>query len=458
MSFSVLGKRTAAVVKDRARLLDKVKTQNMASRAISFNKGSIMRERGDMNMVSLLLNEDTVGHGDEVMDLLAKARKLECVVAFAKASFLKLIGEALTTALQRGLTARFVIGLSMHVTDPKALNFLWTLRNKYGIQFYLSNSDYTFHPKIYAFQSAEESTVLIGSANLTQGGLAGNYEASAKIKDADGKFTASVTQFVDGLIDAKEIVLATKRRISDYEKEFIVFQASRKVAEKRAENLRKEKEVSLSVLGGILEIMKRDHSEFGFSRQQETRKENRKTALTVLSTMVNRKAEIRRNFLEKYDSLIRQFHSGGLHRSKTRIAQQSGHFLAAIGDIMGRPGLSEVDAFDLLLGHFQHIPGAGINVLTEILHAIDNKRYAVMNQNAVSGMLCAGIEEYPLHPSKTNVTGARYARYCQQADQVRKRLRLNDFTELDSVFNYAYWDQAGREDEDNQDALEEEDE
>lgn len=62
-----------------------------------------------------------------------------------------------------------------------------------------------------------------------------------------------------------------------------------------------------------------------------------------------------------------------------------------------------------------------------------------MNQNAVSRLALAGIRDYPLHPTKQNVSAESYARYCEHADTVRRSLGLDDFTELDALFNYAYW-------------------
>ena len=70
---------------------------------------------------------------------------------------------------------------------------------------------------------------------------------------------------------------------------------------------------------------------------------------------------------------------------------------------------------------------------------MNNKRFAVMNQKAVSGLALAGIRDYLLHPTKQNVSAESYARYCGHADTVRRSLGLEDFMDLDALFNYAYW-------------------
>jgi hypothetical protein len=70
-----------------------------------------------------------------------------------------------------------------------------------------------------------------------------------------------------------------------------------------------------------------------------------------------------------------------------------------------------------------------------------------MNQNAVSGLRRANIYDFPPKPLKDNVNAECYARYCQQADIVRQELGLANFTELDALFNYAYWRQEEEEEE-----------
>ena len=62
-----------------------------------------------------------------------------------------------------------------------------------------------------------------------------------------------------------------------------------------------------------------------------------------------------------------------------------------------------------------------------------------MNQNSVAGLKMAEFQNYPEKPNKNNVDGALYAKFCDDADAVRKALGLADFSELDALLNYAYW-------------------
>jgi len=108
-------------------------------------------------------------------------------------------------------------------------------------------------------------------------------------------------------------------------------------------------------------------------------------------------------------------------------------------------GQERAAAFDHLLGHFRLVNRAGTNLSTEILHLLDQRRYAVMNQNSVAGLKLAGHLQFPDMPSKQNMTGEIYDRFCETADVVRAELGLLDYSELDALFNYAYWREEGEE-------------
>lgn len=259
------------------------------------------------------------------------------------------------------------------------------------------------------------------------------------INDATGAMMASIAAYFDRLITSNAVVPATPERIDAYEREYSAHEAWRKVAKKRAEKLSCTKVPNYALLRNILSLMKEDKSNRGFENQKVLRAHKREAAETELLSLAHESGNELPDFLGRYETLIGSFHSGGLQRGKTRVANYPMQFIAAVADIIERRQAAPGNAFDILLGHFKSIRGAGINIMTEILHTLDNNRFAVMNQNAVSGMMHAGITGYPLHPAKETVNGEDYERYCEQALAVREELGLKNFTELDALFNYAYW-------------------
>lgn len=391
--------------------------------------------------IQLLLNDDSTNHRMEIEALFEDAQRFECMVAFAKMSGWRDIKAPLEKALSEGMKARLAVGLNFYHTDPDLLLALFRLgdKHKHQLKLYLSDSQYTFHPKIYAFESSDVCKVVVGSANFTQGGLVENYEASVLIDDPRGAMMEQITGHFDHLIENDEIVLATKQRIEAYAKDHEIHAAWKHFARRRAKHAVVSGEASLDMLAGYLRMMQEGGELSKFAAQMNLRRENLVVAPTQLRSIVEWDRGTADDFLSEYEHLIDLFHSGGLHRAKTRITAQREDFVRAVASIIDHADSSPHDAFATLHAAFANIKGAGINLLTEILHTLDNTRFAVMNQNAVAGLRLAGYDEFPLRPSKGSVSSDKYQLYCDHADAVLKALGLRDFTELDALFNYVYW-------------------
>ncbi len=390
-------------------------------------------------VVQLVLNEESQGHGTIIEKLIFEAEHMICMVAFAKQSAYTLIKDVLHSALKKGLKAKMAVGLDFHITEPAVLTQLLALTRKHAFELYISNSNCAFHPKIYAFQRSSEYSIVVGSANLTHGGLYGNYEASTLIDDQGGEMMKSIAAHFDLLVETDELIPATKRLIDIYAAEFVIHEGYRRVAQKRAKNLTATEAEDLALLRNILDLMRSDNTEWGFAAQAVERNQNRLVARRMLQNPSQFRGLRNEAFLARYEALIALFHSGGLHRHKTRLTSSAASFVVAIDEITSQPDLPTEEAFEVLHRHFSSITGAGINLMTEILHALNHERFPVMNQNAIYGLTMAGIREYPPQPFKTNVDGPTYARYCEHAFQIRQALGLSDFTELDALFNYLYW-------------------
>lgn len=408
--------------------------------------GRRVQKGGEMEKTQLLVNDESTDHQSVIVQRLATAKQFDCMVAFAKASGFRALGKELRKSLARGLKARFAIGLNFYLTEPTVLWQLFRMSSD-NLQLYLSRSSATFHPKIYAMSTGGAGMVVIGSANLTQGGLQDNHEASVLVEDRQGALTRSVARHFDDLIKDEHLVLATKADIDDYEREFEINQVEQRMARRRVERARRRAKVTkingktldTRTLLNVLETMRQDTSEQGFEKARRRRGQNRKKAIIVIKDMVAAKPFTSQRFLAHYDRLLEHFHSGGLARGKTKIAEHAGAFQKALAIVVQEDCRDVGRVYGLLLDHLRDVPGAGVNVITEILHALDNKRFAVMNRNAVSGMRLANIDEFPVRPLKSNVSTEHYIKFCRVANQIREKLGLVNLSELDSVFNYAYW-------------------
>lgn len=115
-----------------------------------------------------------------------------------------------------------VVGLDS-ITDEGAVLSLIAAANKYPkltIRAFLNDESGLFHPKLAWFWSGDALTLIVGSGNLTMGGLKGNWEAFAvarlkekEAKDLGGRIQAWLKQWSGSLIpitDPKALERAKK--------------------------------------------------------------------------------------------------------------------------------------------------------------------------------------------------------------------------------------------------------
>lgn len=389
--------------------------------------------------IKLLLNREDTGHQHRLISLIHKAKEIECVVAFAKMSGWAAIAAPMIEAAKRGARIRFSVGLSFYQTEPDFLRALLKIARKYqNFQLYIGDTRETFHPKIYAFATPGKHTVIIGSANLTLGGFVENYEASAELDDAP-EIMKEVVDYIDNLIEEGIIEFAAQKTLNEYERCYEINKIHQAVAIKKIKKAVRQKEFDAETLQTVLNALRDDKSDDGFDAKVAVRRERSRQANLAMKRLINERPENRGEFITCYEDLISQFNSGGLQRGKTRIANNFEHFLDALGEALRLKHLPPAAAYNGLAKFFTDIDRAGVNVLTEILVALDCERFANMNKNAVAGMARANIMQFPDRPLKTNVDGQIYAEYCTEANRLKERLGLRDFLELDTLFNHLYW-------------------
>src|SRR5687767_6811377 len=132
-------------------------------------------------MIRIMANEAQRNHGQLLQSWLDGGLDAFVAVAFLKHSGLRSIESRLEAFLQRGGTLRLLVGTDFFLTEAQALRDLDRLAKIYPkLEWRLveqSNTS-TFHPKYYRFQDAANAWLMIGSANLTGGGLESNIEVS----------------------------------------------------------------------------------------------------------------------------------------------------------------------------------------------------------------------------------------------------------------------------------------
>lgn len=127
--------------------------------------------------------------GNSLGDLLKKCLKGEfesfksfyVAVAFLKKSGFKHIQTELSEFLEKGGKTKFIIGVDHSGTTYEGLQEVIKCVGSSG-EIWIQHSEethVTFHPKLYLFEGEKLSVLVIGSNNITEGGLYTNDEASS---------------------------------------------------------------------------------------------------------------------------------------------------------------------------------------------------------------------------------------------------------------------------------------
>lgn len=123
----------------------------------------------------------------EINDALASGnyQRFRFLVAFARWSGLNLLDAELQSfATRRGTAIEGAVGVDLGGTTVEALTYLAGLPSATIKVFRSGNPAMVFHPKVYIFEGATTWRAIVGSSNLSMGGLFSNAEASL-IVDGD---------------------------------------------------------------------------------------------------------------------------------------------------------------------------------------------------------------------------------------------------------------------------------
>ena len=129
--------------------------------------------------------EATFRIGDFLNQSFADPRWVEfrAAVAFVKRSGTKHMCESLEAFSRRGGAVKISAGIDAGGTSAEGLTDLMQAVGGRGSIFVFKNANNsTFHPKIYLFRNESAAEIIVGSGNLTEGGLFTNYEASFLVR------------------------------------------------------------------------------------------------------------------------------------------------------------------------------------------------------------------------------------------------------------------------------------
>lgn len=153
--------------------------------------------------------------GDLTYHAINSHTKTPCSVSIASAFFT--YPEPILEMTKRSCKVRLIVRLCFP-TSPAALKTLINTQNV-DVRYYTSTD---FHPKLYIFG---DHTALVGSANLTMGGVRSNQEISVTIQSNDHRFDELKCLFEDYWSHAKAL---TSPDLAQYESIYNAYNKSTK--------------------------------------------------------------------------------------------------------------------------------------------------------------------------------------------------------------------------------------
>ena len=110
---------------------------------------------------------------------------VDIAVAWVRHTGARQLRSALRKFLRRGGILRITAGIDIENTSREGLAELLRLlrHGDAGVFVYHNEArTVTFHPKVYLFSNATKAKLIVGSSNLTWGGLSTNTEAALEVE------------------------------------------------------------------------------------------------------------------------------------------------------------------------------------------------------------------------------------------------------------------------------------
>jgi len=293
-----------------------------------------------------------------------------------------------------------------------------------------------FHPKLYCFFSPAGLTILIGSTNLTAGGMANNFEVSAvETFSSNSETAAEVRTFRKAVLEISDE--ADDLKISLYKRRYDIYHRERDRADRQAKkDIVQIRELKLTEIKKYLDRYHKVGKDADFQRRKVRYRQARKVLDDLADAPQLGKAE----FLRLYSKLVggdrnhQLWSSSGVARHKGKVVVQHRRVANLVRDIKANSAKSPQQVFMIGSQAIKRIPGIGPNLMTEIMHTFATDRFPVLNKRPIEILEEIGYEHFP---GANTFTPEDYARFTSVIASF-KNWGLESMAEADAFLSYVY--------------------
>nr|WP_232264978.1 phospholipase D-like domain-containing protein [Helicobacter pylori] len=233
-------------------------------------------------MVSSVQILSNLNYPKVINEWLRNSLNTHIAVAFLKYSGVEVIQDALINSLEKGAEFEIIVGLDFKTTDSKSIRFLLDLNKTYKkLRFYCygdkenNKTDIVFHPKIYMFDNRKEKTSIIGSTNLTKGGLENNFEVNTIFTEKKPLYYTQLNAIYNSIKYADSLFTPNEEYLESYDEVFsAIIKNEQKVSkDKSIQEKIREIEKQEKLLPGTIPSIKAMIVEFIFACEEKGAKQ-----------------------------------------------------------------------------------------------------------------------------------------------------------------------------------------
>jgi len=386
-----------------------------------------------VKLINNLKSEDN--HLNLLKELFQQATEVFISVAFLKESGFNFIKPYLDS----GKKFTIIAGVNFGITDPSALESLMEYEDKCRVYLSKLSSKIIFHPKMYMIRTKSQNHILIGSANLTNGGMQANNECSIYYKcEAQDQMWEDAKSYFSTCISTENADYLTFPILDAYIK-----------YHKKQQRIITQSDPFPDVNDNIFydlknlkkyynqldqKIIKRDLQE------KKDRYDRAKIILDEIAGTAMTEAKFSREFkklvINQSPDEIKLWSSNGMARQVNRVLSAKKLFRKLILSVKDNLHQSPEVIYALAKEVSDQLKGTGANYIGEIMLTYNYKRLPNLNNNPVTVLIKeagARINAYPNAYKEQD-----YALYYRYISEIAKALGLKDMLEVDYFFDKIY--------------------
>ena len=392
-----------------------------------------------MPALTPLRNTDTILVADapssfDLLRDLRSAKRVWIVSAFAHKSGWSLLRNAI---LASSAKTTLISGLDFCQTEPLVLrDWIGKAFSKFGAKSFLYIGAETFHPKVFVIEGRSRSFALIGSGNLSAGGLGRNVECFAYISKS--KAISEIVSWLETIVaDRERCVPLNSEDISTYEKKWKAAAKSRKHIQKQSRDAASK---IVTVHQARLEHWKRAVSEakaYFRSSDFNWHDDQKKAARRILKVLHHPHYDFDRDEWSKFYDIWNMGHLIPVY--KYRVYKQRPKLIKGLRLLADKtkPVAQRVDTI-LDPSKPTHVTYLGINAVSKLLASMEPKRWPVWN-NPVK----RALRDFGYKSPRGASPGQKYAAFAEIMSDFKSDTKAPDMLALDCFF---FWkDSTGNE-------------